>query len=162
MSNISFKGDTLYRYSPFGGIDLFIHPDSLRGDIISRDTGTHWIFYGRQLEPRELNRRELGLSIIKNRIAITDAGQWMNDFVFHTIDAIMGMCGLCNGKDAKYTDEVCCRKCQGSYVWHHFHIITRLQYIVRAWLRHIISFIFAHDAMKGANEPSKWSHVAIN
>jgi len=39
ISNFSFKGDTLYRLIPSGVIDLFIPPDSLRGDIISRDTG---------------------------------------------------------------------------------------------------------------------------
>src|SRR6218665_1052843 len=40
MSNFSFKGDTLYRSIPSGWIDLFIPPDSLKGDTISRDTGT--------------------------------------------------------------------------------------------------------------------------
>jgi len=40
MSNFSFKGDTLYRLIPSGAIDLFIPPDSLEGDTISRDTGT--------------------------------------------------------------------------------------------------------------------------
>ena len=41
MSHFSFNGDTLYRYSPSGVIDLFnIHPpDSLRGYILSQDTG---------------------------------------------------------------------------------------------------------------------------
>jgi len=31
MYNFSFKGDTLYRLIPSGGIDLFIPPDSLMG-----------------------------------------------------------------------------------------------------------------------------------
>jgi len=39
MSNVSFEGDILYRLIPSEGIDLFIPPDSLMGDTISRDTG---------------------------------------------------------------------------------------------------------------------------
>src|SRR6218665_1425146 len=36
MSSFSFNGDTLYRLIPSGGIDLFIPPESLMGDTISR------------------------------------------------------------------------------------------------------------------------------
>src|SRR6218665_2619429 len=39
MSNFNFKGDTVYRLIPSGGIDLFIPPDSRMGDVISRDSG---------------------------------------------------------------------------------------------------------------------------
>jgi len=39
MSDYSFKGDTLYRFIPSGGIDLFIPPDSLMGGY--NITG-HW------------------------------------------------------------------------------------------------------------------------
>jgi len=39
MSNYSFKGDTLYRLIPSGGIVLFIPRIVLWGDTISWDTG---------------------------------------------------------------------------------------------------------------------------
>jgi len=39
MSNFSFKGDTLFRLNPSGGIDLFIPRIILWWDTISRETG---------------------------------------------------------------------------------------------------------------------------
>jgi len=45
MSNFSFKGGTLYRLIPSWGIDLFIPPDSLMGDTISRDTGRGLVMF---------------------------------------------------------------------------------------------------------------------
>jgi len=47
MSNFIFKGDTLYRLISSGGIDLFIPPDSVMGDTISRDTGRGIRSYGK-------------------------------------------------------------------------------------------------------------------
>src|SRR6218665_247054 len=43
VSNFSFKWDTLCRLIPSGGIDLFIPPNSVMGDTISRDTGVGFL-----------------------------------------------------------------------------------------------------------------------
>jgi len=53
MYNFSFKGDILYRYNPFGGIDLFIPPKGFRGtqyyrtpEVNSCSDPWHWIVAG--------------------------------------------------------------------------------------------------------------------
>ena len=57
ISNFSFKGDTLYWLIPSGGIDLFIPPDSLMGETISRDTGTYFLSTGTYLLQKSTDYR---------------------------------------------------------------------------------------------------------
>jgi len=61
MFNFSFKGDTLYRLIPSG--DRLIHPpDSLKGDTISRDTGSEIVTFlvGRRRPHQDSSRAECG------------------------------------------------------------------------------------------------------